>query len=56
MNASDITASNMASLQSAVSLAMLRKTMNQDADAVTTLLSGMSAANPAPARLLDARA
>lgn len=56
-----ISQSNLESLQSAVSMSMLKKTMNQDANAVATLMQGMQQATPAnpqaaaPKGLLDIR-
>lgn len=48
---------NLQSIQQCISMSTLKKAMNADAGAVSTLLSDMQAANPAPpAGRLDVRA
>jgi len=44
MNISDFQATDLGSLKQALSIAALRKSMNQDASTVTTLLKDMEAA------------
>lgn len=60
MEISSYMAMNLSSIQQAVSASMLRKAINSDAAAVSTLLSDFSAANPASAapsaHRLDVRA